>query len=123
MENLFMALGTVLVGFGAYIKYEKSLSHASKISPKTAKNMIKLGAKVIDVRSVAEYKLGHHPKAVNIVAQDLSVKNLKANKINENDVLVVYCNTGTRARRASDKLVSLGYPNVYYIVETHLSIL
>jgi len=123
MENLFLATGALLFAFGSYIKYEKMLSHPSKITPTQAKIMIKNGAKVIDVRSKLEFNLGTHPKAVNIPGPQLSIENLKKNKVNKDDTIVVYCNSGTRARKASEKLVSFGYKNSYYIVETYLSLL
>ena len=118
MENLFLLTGAILLGFGSYIKYEKMLSNPAKITPNVAKIMIKNGAKVIDVRSALEFNLGTHPKSVNIPGPKLTIENLKKNKINKDDTIVVYCNSGTRARQASDKLKSLGYKNVYYIVET-----
>lgn len=33
MENAFISIGTLLLGFGLYIKYEKTLDHANKITP------------------------------------------------------------------------------------------
>lgn len=52
MENLFIGFGTLLLGFGLYIKYEKTLDHSSKITPKVAKEKIANGAKVLDVRNI-----------------------------------------------------------------------
>ena len=37
MENAFISIGTLLLGFGLYIKYEKTLDHANKITPTDAK--------------------------------------------------------------------------------------
>lgn len=122
MENLFIGLGTVLLGFGLYIKYEKTLDHSSKIIPTVAKEKIANGSKVLDVRTSTEYNIGHYKGAINLTYDQLSETNLNNNDISKTDTIVVYCNSGTRARKASDKLVNLGYKNVFYIVETYLSL-
>lgn len=122
MENLFIGFGTLLLGFGLYIKYEKTLDHSSKITPKVAKEKIANGAKVLDVRTSTEYNISHYKGAVNLTYDQLSDTNLTNNGISKTDTIVVYCNSGTRARKASDKLVDLGYKNVFYIVETYLSL-
>lgn len=122
MENVLIGVGTFLLGFGLYIKYEKTLDHASKITPKVAKEKIAKGAKVLDVRTSTEYGIGHYSGAVNLTYDQLSENNLTNNGISITDTIVVYCNSGTRARKASDKLIDLGYKNVFYIVETYLSL-
>jgi phage shock protein E len=83
--------------------------------------MITKGAKVLDVRSLAEYNLGHYNNAIHIPANELNEETLQ-NKIDKNDIIVVYCNTGTRARNATEKLHKLGYTYAFYIVETYMSL-
>lgn len=122
MDNFLLLIGGLTFGFGAYLKYEHKQINPSKVTPKIAKEMIKLGAKVLDVRSKTEFKLGKHPNAKNIITSELSEKTLTENNITKNDTIIVYCNTGTRARKASEKLIELGYKNSYYIVETYKSI-
>lgn len=122
MENIFIGIGTLLLGFGAYLKYEKTLSHQNKITHKEAKDKIKSGAKVVDVRTLAEYNMGHYNGAIHIPAGEISSTKLLNSGINKEDIIIVYCNTGTRARKASEKLNDLGYENVFYIVETYLSL-
>lgn len=84
------------------------------ISSEEAKRLIKEGKikKVIDVRTTVEYRAGHYPRALHI----------PVNKINEKTTselpksgLLVYCNTGQRARFAAEKLAELGFKDVYYI--------
>ena len=123
MDNFLLLIGGITFGFGAYLKYEHKQINPSKVTPKIAKEMIKLGAKVLDVRSKTELKLGKHPNAKNIITSELSEKKLTENNITKNDTIIVYCNTGTRARKASEKLIELGYKNSYYIVETFKSII
>ena len=92
------------------------------ISTSEAKRLIKEGKikKVIDVRTIAEYRAGHYPKALHI----------PVNKINEKTTtelpkkgLLVYCNTGQRARFAAEKLEELGFEDVYYIAGHYSSLL
>ena len=47
----------------------------------------------------------------------------KINQINKNDGILVYCNTGQRARKAAEKLKKLGFKNVFYIASTYKTIL
>jgi phage shock protein E len=92
------------------------------ISASEAKRLIKKGKikKVIDVRTITEYRLGHYPKALHI----------PVNKINKKTTtelpkkgLLVYCNTGQRARFAAEKLEELGFEDVYYIAGPYTGLL
>ena len=92
------------------------------VSSSEAKRLIKEGKikKVIDVRTTTEYRTGHYPKALHI----------PVDKINEKTTtelpkkgLLVYCNTGQRARFAAEKLEELGFEDVYYIAGHYSSLL
>jgi rhodanese-related sulfurtransferase len=76
--------------------------------------------KVVDVRTKAEWNAGHYPTAVHIPANRIEegAKTL----LNSGDHILIYCNTGTRARKAAEKLESMGYKNVHYIAETYLEL-
>jgi phage shock protein E len=106
----------------AYIDYEESQKNPQKITVKEAKNKIKDGAKVLDVRSPAEYFIGHYENSINLPSAEFTEENLKAKYLKKNDTIVVYCNSGTRARKAAKKLKDMGYKNVFYIIETYLSL-
>ena len=60
---------------------------------------------IIDVRTLEEYQGGHLPGAINIPVDNL------ANEIREDldQVIVVYCQSGTRSKAASEILEDLGY--------------
>ena len=92
------------------------------VSTSEAKRLIKEGKikRVIDVRTVVEYRAGHYPRALHI----------PVDKINEKTTtelprkgLLVYCNTGQRARFAAEKLEELGFRDVYYIAGTYKGLL
>jgi phage shock protein E len=131
MDNVFLFVGVASIAIGSYLKYEYNYKHISKISPKIAKSLIKRGAKLLDVRTRNEFKLGSVTRkdngniktiAINIPGKELNDKTLRKNEFKKDDIIIVFCNSGTRARKAADKLIKLGYTNVYYIVETHLSL-
>jgi phage shock protein E len=106
-----------LVGIVAYTEFGKNL-----ISSAEAKKLIKEGKikKVIDVRTSVEWRAGHYRGALHI----------PVDKINEKTTtelpkkgLLVYCNTGQRARFAAEKLEDLGFEDVYYIAGHYSSIM
>lgn len=76
------------------------------------KNMQKSGAEIIDVRSRAEYKEGHLNGAINIPEYELKSSFKKLN-IDRDKVIVVYCISGYRSKRAYMKLKKMGYNSVY----------
>ena len=94
-----------------------SLSGIRLISSESAKEKIKRGiiTQIIDVRSDLEWKIGHYSLADHIPVTTISLKTLQNNNIFFNDGILVYCNTGQRARYASEIIAKLGYKKVYYI--------
>ena len=94
-----------------------SLTGSNLISCIKAKNFIKNKKikYVIDVRTDLEWNSGHYKNSLHIPIQNIN-KNILNKKIpNKNNGILVYCNTGQRARNGAEKLVSYGYNNVYYI--------
>ena len=75
------------------------------------KNLIKNGARIIDVRSPEEYKGEHFKNAENIPVEEIlsGAKEIGGNK---NDSIVVYCASGGRSGKAAAFLASKGYTNV-----------
>lgn len=101
-------LYTVYAGMKYYALTGEGLVEANKV-----KNM-KIDH-IIDVRTKMEWDMGHYKSAKHIPSQNINEKTLKNFKILKNDKILVYCNTGQRARRAAEKIRNLGYKNVYYI--------
>ena len=68
-------------------------------------------AKIIDVRSAAEYKEARFPGAVNVPVERLAKS---AKKLGDpNDPVVVYCASGARARQAARTLRMMGFRKVH----------
>ena len=76
---------------------------------------------IVDVRTNMEYNLGHAPDAIHLPIGEIETK---ASYVlpDKNARILVYCNTGQRARAASETLYSMGYKNVRYIGGTYLSL-
>ncbi|WP_319475297.1 rhodanese-like domain-containing protein [Marispirochaeta aestuarii] len=71
---------------------------------------IAAGPKVIDVRNPKEYRQDRYPGAINIPVQKLYMEPTKAGP---KDVpILVYCQNGSRARRARRILKAYGYKDV-----------
>lgn len=66
---------------------------------------------VVDVRDNSEFISGHIPGAINIPVND--IKSIADYVVDENDIIIVYCRSGVRSRKAALTLVNLGYKNVY----------
>lgn len=67
---------------------------------------------ILDVRTPSEFAEGHIDNAVNVDWQGEDfVKN--AEKFNKNKPIYVYCRSGKRSLKASEKLEELGFKNIY----------
>lgn len=76
------------------------------------KNKIKQGAILVDVRSKQEYSEGHIQNAINIPEHEID--NLVEKIIpNKDQLIVVYCSSGNRSRKAYIKMKQKGYSQVY----------
>lgn len=84
-----------------------------KITAQEAKEMIDNGGvTIVDVRRPDEYSAQHIPGAVNVPNEDIGTQPPAALP-DQDAVLLVHCRTGIRSKAASDKLVKMGYQNVY----------
>lgn len=70
------------------------------------------GALIIDVRSSQEFNEWHIENAINIPEYEI---NCNINQILEDkeEEIVLYCASGIRSKKAYQKLIKLGYKNVY----------
>ena len=74
---------------------------------------------VLDVRTNLEYNSGHYPNSLNNPFISISKDSVEQNIKNKNARILVYCNTGHRARYATTLLNDYGYKNVLYIAESY----
>jgi phage shock protein E len=84
----------------------------SLVSSNAAKEYLRSGALVIDVRGSDEYASGHLPGTVNIPLGELSARIGKVSP-EKNRVILLHCLSGGRSGMAAGTLKSLGYTNAY----------
>ena len=84
-----------------------------KVTAQEAKSMMDQGGvTVVDVRTQAEYELGHVPGALLLPNETIGSAQPQALP-DKKAALLVYCRSGQRSKNAAFKLVQMGYTNVY----------
>lgn len=119
-----VSLAAIVTGFILFL-YHYAVSSKYMISGKEAKQLIqnKQIDLVIDVRtSIERNTLGHYPGSLHIQSNELE-KVLASKYPNKNLRILLYCNTGHRARIQTEKLHDLGYTNTVYIPGTYRSLI
>lgn len=86
--------------------------NAGLISMKDAREHLKNGALVIDVRSAGEFVAGHLPVAVNLPVNEIE-SNWSRRIKDKDQVLLLHCQSGVRSSTAKKKLIALGCGNVF----------
>lgn len=110
----------LLILIVVYVIVERTYRHPLRMSVKDASKAIANGDinRVVDVRTQIEWDRGHFPGAIHIPLTAITESTVRTH-LDQMDTILVYCNTGTRARQAATKLRELGYPSVYYVAETY----
>lgn len=123
-STLFLSsgIGALVYSIYAFANYY-TLSGVDLLEPRDAKRKIKTTEieYIVDVRTQTEWNMGHYPGAVHIPVTEIAED--KMPKSSKNKGILVYCNTGQRARRAAETLKLLGYKKVYYIAGSYSSIM
>ena len=69
--------------------------------------------KLVDVRSIQEYNENHLKGAISIPIYD--IKEITKIIKNRDNIIILYCQTGARSRKAEKVLSDLCYTNIYTI--------
>lgn len=64
---------------------------------------------LLDVRTSAEYETGHLKNVINISYDQID----DLFKEDKNKIIIVYCRSGVRAKKAATTLLKMGYKNIY----------
>ena len=67
---------------------------------------------ILDVRTTEEFAEKHIPNAINIPNETIGDEPI-SELPKEDQLILVYCRSGNRSKQAAEKLVALGYTNVY----------
>ena len=76
------------------------------------KKLGKEGAILLDVRSPQEYKEGHLNGAISLPEYEIR-ENVEKILKNKKEVIIVYCSSGSRSKKAQKELIEMGYETVY----------
>ena len=88
------------------MKFASFFGAAPVISAGQARELLKAGAVLLDVRESVEWKQGHAPEAIHVPMSRVSqVEAL----IDKDARVLVLCRSGHRAKLATTQLRSLGY--------------
>jgi phage shock protein E len=114
----------VLIPIGLWL-YNYAMNSSLRISAGEARE--RLAAEdidvVLDVRTFPEVAvLGKFPRAVHIPAGDLP-RLFPVDYPDRELRILVYCNSGQRARKATERLRQLGYKKVVYVATPYTSLL
>ena len=121
---VWIVVALVLVSL-MYGGYQYAVFSPYRVSSEKAKELIQYKQidMVLDVRTDAERDLlGYYPGSVSIQRVDLEQR-MRKEYPNKKTRILVYCNTGHRARMATDALHQMGYRNTVYISSTYDSLL
>jgi len=114
----------VIVSIVAYYAYQYAVLSPYRISAAAAKSLL-LKEEVdliLDVRTdIERATLGSYAGSVHIPSADLD-RRMPQEYPNRNIRILTYCNTGHRARMATDKLHALGYSHAVYISSPYTSL-
>ena len=120
---LYLVLLVFVIAVVFYL-YRYAIDSPHRISTDEAKKRIqnKEIDLILDVRTDAELKLlGSYPGSVHIQSSDLETT-MAYKYPNKNITIIAYCNSGQRARAATEKLHKLGYVNAVYIATPYQSL-
>ncbi len=86
----------------------------TKISQEEAKEMMDAGeVLILDVREQEEYDGGHIPGAVLLPLGSINEETAAAVIPEKETVVLVYCRSGNRSKKAAKALAELGYTGIY----------
>ena len=119
--NLFLIVFAIfaLAGCGSKGTYgtenlEASKNSYTQISMEEAVKMMEEESDyiILDVRRPDEFAEKHIPNAINVPNETIG-KDEIPELPNKERLILVYCRSGNRSKQASEKLVKLGYTNIY----------
>ena len=96
------------------VKEEQNTAAYKQISQEEAKEMMSRddGHVIVDVRRQDEYDAGHIPGAILIPNESIGSEAPEVLP-DYDQIILIYCRTGNRSKQASEKLVAMGYTNIF----------
>ena len=103
---LLLALAALLCGCAQQAGYAQITAEEGKAIMDSVEDCV-----VLDVRTQEEYDQGHIPGAILIPSTEIEAR-AGAELPDKSQVILVYCRSGNRSKKASEILAQLGYTNV-----------
>jgi phage shock protein E len=104
LPTLLVVALVLVVGYFMFMK-------GGDVTGAEARQLVRTGARLVDVRTPGEFAAGHIPGAVNIPVQELDAR---MNELQPKDAaVVVYCRSGNRSGNAARMLKSAGFAVVH----------
>lgn len=112
MKKIFLYLIIIIFVCGCSSSKAEETRMISSITTDSVFSMIdREGVYILDVREEYEYKSGHIKNAYNIPLT--KINGIKKNEIPLDAIIIVYCKSGNRSKKAAEILLDLGYQNIY----------
>lgn len=114
VSNHLFLVGAFLVVLAMLVKaeFEHQTSRGYQLDPSNAiRTMNNEDARVIDVRSDAEFARGHIKGARHVPASS-AIDKMKSLGVDNNESILVYCNHGNTSAKVCRQLRKQGYANV-----------
>ncbi len=102
----------MIVGAVAAVAAFLAFKRTDSLSDEDARDYLKQGAKVIDVRSAEEYRERHPPDTLNIPLSELAQR-IGKEVPDKSAVLLVHCLSGGRSGVGAQYLKRMGYTKVF----------
>lgn len=109
------AIITLLISVGLTLSVSAQQSTViKKIDVSRLQKKISRNIQLVDIRTPKEYNEGHIGNAINI---DFNASDFEANiqKLNKNKRIYIYCRTGNRSAKASEKMSNWGFRKIYVL--------
>lgn len=104
---LKIVVGLAVILGAAYVV----LAKGGAVSGAEARRLVDAGARLVDVRTPAEFAEGHIAGAVNIPVQELDRRLAELEP--KDKPIVVYCHSGRRSANAARTLERAGFSSVH----------
>jgi rhodanese-related sulfurtransferase len=114
MKKITLMLGLMALLFTGVLSAQIGAGNVIVTLDKTAfkAKLAKKSIQLVDVRTPAEFTLGHIEGAANLNVNDAQFKDLAA-KLDKRKPVAVYCKAGSRSAKAAGILAEMGFKTIY----------
>jgi len=114
MKKITLMLGFMALLFTGVLSAQNGANTGIITLDKTAfkAKLTKKHVQLVDVRTPAEFTLGHIDGAANLNVNDAQFKDLAA-KLDKRKPVAVYCKAGSRSAKAAGILAEMGFKTIY----------